>query len=89
MGTFFLDALFGTGGILFPLFVWRICLGKMRALDHVGESFRQGCLLAMFFVGILFLNRNKWLFWWNALFLLSFFVLIELYFFRRFLKEKE
>ena len=45
---------------------------------HVRHTFRQGILLGMAIVLILFLLSQSLLFWWNAIMLAIFFVFIEL-----------
>lgn len=66
------------------LVVRAVAFGKNRALLCLGRSFRQGFLGALFSLGIVALFMNRWLVWWDALFLFVFFLLIELYFFRAF-----
>lgn len=69
----------GVATILFSEW-YRKVLGEEGAAHHVGLLFRQGVLLGGYGVGLLFFQYWKILFWWTALFLLAFFLLIELSF---------
>jgi hypothetical protein len=69
---------------LLALVVRRMVFGSDRALSRIGTSVRQGMFLAVFGIGILFLRREGWLVWWDALFLFGFLFLIELFFLRKF-----
>lgn len=77
-GSFFF-ALTGTFALLG--FGLRAQFVKHRALfEQIGVSFRQGLLLSLLLVGLLLLQGERYLTWWNALFLLLCIVLLEFFF---------
>lgn len=82
MALFYLAAFFSIGGIfnLLLLLLRRKLLGEEVAVDSVGLSFRQGILLAIIVLCILFLQGLRLLVWWDALFVVAGVFLIELFF---------
>ena len=62
--------------------------GRERALVFLGSIFRRSVLLSLFFSFLFLLFLFQFLVWWNALFGLAFFLLIEMWFVRR-SKEKK
>ncbi len=53
------------------------------AMMYIGTSFRQGALLALLFVGLLFLQQYRVLTWWDGALSVAGIFLIELYFLTR------
>lgn len=62
----------------------RVFFGIEYAVAHIGTSVRQGVFLALFCVGVLLLDRVRWLAWWDAALFFGFLFLIELFFLRKF-----
>lgn len=48
---------------------------------HVKHTFRQSIFVALVIVMMLVMLSRGWLYWWNAIILIMFFVFIEAYFF--------
>ena len=82
---FYLAAFFSAGGIfnLSLLFLRRKILGDELAADSIGLSFRQGILLAILVLAILFLQGLGILVWWDALLVMAGVFIIELFFLSR------
>ncbi len=85
MSLFYLAAFFSVGGMfnLMLLFLRRKLLGEELAADSVGLSFRQGILLTIIVLGILFLQSLRMLVWWDALLVVAGVFIIELFFLSR------
>lgn len=66
----------------------RVLFGIDWALMRVGTSVRQGLFLAIFLVGLLLLVRAGWFAWWDAMLLLGFLSLVDLFFLRKFRVKK-
>lgn len=66
---------------------YRKALGENGAAHHLGGAFRQAFLLAIFAVGIVFLQFLHILTWWDSLLLLAGILLVELSW-RRFSRQK-
>lgn len=74
-----LVALFGTCSMIgFFVRVW--LSSEERLFKHLSVSSRQGALLALFLVGLLLLQANNFLVWWNVLVLCLAVVIVELFF---------
>jgi len=89
--TLFLSTLFlSLAGLcsIVTLVVRRMMVGNEHSLARVGTSVRQGSLLAVWCIGVLFLFRSGWFAWWDALFLFGFLFLVELFFLRKFRVKK-
>ncbi len=60
-------------------------LGVASAAHHLGGIFRQALLFALFLVGIVFLQKERLLTWWDAALLLALILLVEFSFRKMFL----
>jgi hypothetical protein len=82
---FYLAIFFALAGFfnLFLLGMRRRLIGEGSAAENVGISFRQGILLSMAVIGILILQGNRLLVWWDALLVVAGVFLIEMYFLSR------
>lgn len=70
-----------TGTFALAGFLIRSFLLRHEALfEQIGVSFRQAVLLAVLLVGLLILQGQRYLTWWNALLLLLFISLMEFFF---------
>ncbi len=58
-------------------------LGSEAVLENIGLSLRQGFLLAVLSAGILILQSQRMLVWWDGLLLVAGVFLVELYFLSR------
>lgn len=81
LGPLFLS-IFGASSIVF-LLLWKLLSGNEMAEHRIGTSFREGLLAGCFLFLLLFLRKNGWLIWWDALLAVVPFLLIELFFLRR------
>lgn len=81
LGPLFLGA-FGIASLLFLLF-WKLVCGSEKAAHRIGTSLREGFLTALLILVFLFLRKNDWLVWWDALLVLIPFLLVELFFLRQ------
>ena len=70
------------------LLLRRVLFGIDWALVRVGTSVRQGLFLAIFLVGLLLLVRAGWFAWWDAMLILGFLCLVDLFFLRKFRVKK-
>lgn len=68
---------------LFLLFIRRKTLGEENTLANIGLSFRQAVLLAILFIGLLILQSQRMLVWWDGLLLVAGIFLVELFFLSR------
>ncbi|MDX9913451.1 MAG: hypothetical protein RBS77_02630 [Candidatus Moranbacteria bacterium] len=76
---------------LFLLGVWMNVLVWLRirfltgegAIETMGLSFRQGFLLALLIISIIYLNAHGYLIWWIGLLVAAGIFLIELFFLSR------
>lgn len=68
---------------LFVTWAYRKALGETGAAHHLGSAFRQALLIALYALGIIFLQYARALTWWDALLFLAAILLIE-FSFRRF-----
>lgn len=76
---------------LFLLGVWMNVLVWLRirfltgegAIETMGLSFRQGFLLALLIISIIYLNAHGYLIWWVGLLVAAGIFLIELFFLSR------
>lgn len=76
---------------LFLLGVWMNVLVWLRikfltgegAIETMGLSFRQGFLLALLIISIIYLNAHGYLIWWIGLLVVAGIFLIELFFLSR------
>lgn len=73
---------FGMSSMAFLLFR-KFLYGSEAASHRIGTSLREGFLMTCFLFILLFLRKNEWLVWWDALLVLVPFLLIELFFLRR------
>jgi len=82
LGLFYLILFFALGGIfnLILLGIRRMFLGQEQTLASVALSFRQGILLSLLAVTLLFLQSFRLLFWWDGLLVAFGVFLIEFYF---------
>lgn len=62
---------------LFVTWVYRKGLGEMSAAHHLGSAFRQAFLLALFVLGLVFLQMKHLLTWWDSLLILAAVLLCE------------
>jgi hypothetical protein len=62
---------------LFVTWVYRKGLGEMSAAHHLGGAFRQAFLLALFALGLVFLQMKHLLTWWDGLLVLAAVLLCE------------
>jgi len=78
---FYLSVFLSVTGTLTLLgFAWRRFRNHNEVLfRHVSMSFRQGALLALMVVGILFLQHNELLTWWNIALLILGLTLLEFF----------
>lgn len=80
IGLFFLSlfAMLIGFSTLFMTWLYRKGLGDISAAHYLGAAFRQSSLLSVFFIGLVYLQYERWLVWWNALLLLSAMLLLEI-----------
>lgn len=85
LASFFLSLFFGLLGTLTLLgFAFRRAFQRERvAFDHIGVSLRQGLFFALVFVGALLLRSVGLYTWWNILFLVAGFTVLEFFFLTR------
>lgn len=88
-GLFFVSVFAVLTGILtlFVTWIYRKALGESGAAHHLGSAFRQAFLMALYGIGIIFLQYAGILVWWDALLLLAVILLIE-FSIRRFFEAK-
>jgi len=72
-------------GVWVNILVWlRIrFLGGEGAIETMGLSFRQGFLLALLIISMIYLNAHGYLIWWIGLLVAAGIFLIELFFLSR------
>lgn len=89
-GLFFVSVFAVLTGILtlFVTWTYRKALGESGAAHHLGSAFRQAFLMALYGIGIIFLQYAGILVWWDALLLLAVILLIE-FSIRRFFDREE
>ena len=82
IALFYLAAFFVLSGIfnLFLIFIRKKFLGSEAVAKNIDLSFRQGILLAIMVLVIIFLQSYRILAWWDALLVMGGVFLIELYF---------
>jgi len=82
---FYLSLFLFLSGIFILFLIWlrRKSGGEKVALVQVGMNFRQGILLALLAIVLLFLQNLKILVWWDGLLATAGIFLIELYFLSR------
>lgn len=88
-GLFFVSVFAVLMGILtlFVTWTYRKALGESGTAHHLGSAFRQAFLMALYGIGIIFLQYAGILVWWDALLLLAVILLIE-FSIRRFFEAK-
>ena len=80
---FYLTTLFFLAGLFILLFTWsrtKFSGESEIAFAYLSVSFRQGILLALLTVLILFLQSHRVLTWWDGLLVVAGICLAELYF---------
>lgn len=83
---FYVATLFFLSGLFILFFTWsrgKFSGGSEVAFAYVSVSFRQGILLALLAVIILFLQSLRVLTWWDGLLVVAGICLVELYFLTR------
>lgn len=58
----------------------KIFMKNEAEFSKIEITFRQGFFLSLIFVGVLFLQSFRTLYWWNALFFVAVIIFLELYF---------
>lgn len=58
----------------------KIFMKNEAEFSKIEITFRQGFFLSLIFVGILFLQSFRMLYWWNALIFVAVIIFLELYF---------
>ena len=70
--------------VLLLVWIWhRWQKDKDEAMLYIGTSFRQGALLALLFVGLLFFQQYRFLTWWDGALSVAGIFLVELFFLTR------
>lgn len=73
-------------GVLILFFTWmrrKIGGDDETAFAYLGTSFRQGILMAILLIGLLFLQQYRLLVWWDGALMVAGIFLAELYFLTR------
>ena len=84
-GLFFVSMFAMLSSTLTLFFTWmrKTMSGGESAFVHLGMSLRQGILISLLVIVLLFFQRLQILVWWDGLLLAAGFFLIELYFLTR------
>lgn len=69
--------------ILFFTWLRKKIFGEENVLSHLGISFRQGALISLLAVTLLFLQSTRVLTWWDSMLTVAGVMLAELYFLTR------
>lgn len=80
---FYLSALLSFSGIFTLFLVWvrsKKMTGESDDLSFMGTSFRQGVLLSLLLIILLFMKSIEILLWWDGMLVAAGIFLIELYF---------
>ncbi|KKP93014.1 MAG: hypothetical protein UR99_C0060G0001 [Candidatus Moranbacteria bacterium GW2011_GWD2_36_12] len=83
---FFVATFLLLAGVFVLFFTWlRRSIGgdEKTALAYIGMSFRQGVLMSVLVVALLFLQQNRLLTWWDGALAVAGIFLVELYFLTR------